>query len=236
MLQVENLEVCYGQSAVLRDVSMSVAKGAVTCLLGRNGVGKTTLIKTIMGLLKARRGNIFWNEREINRLLPEERARMGIGYVPQGREIFPFLTVEENLLLGLEVLKHSKERKNNKSIPDFIYELFPVLRQMLSRKGGSLSGGQQQQLAIARALVGNPSLLLLDEPREGVQPSIVLEIEQAIRIVKQQKETGIVLVEQSVEFAMEVADSYFVLEKGEMIESGTTEDMNLATLQEYIAI
>ena len=179
MLRVANLNVYYGESHILRNVDLSVPSGQMVCLIGRNGVGKTTLLKTIMGLLPARTGEIFFRDQPLSKLTPDRRAKLGIGYVPQGREIIPRVSVRDNLLLGLEAKPQG--RKAKESIPAEIFELFPVLNTMLSRMGGDLSGGQQQQLAIARALMGKPRLLVLDEPTEGIQPSIILEIEAAVK-------------------------------------------------------
>ena len=198
MLRVSNLNVYYGESHILRDVDLSIPAGQMVCLIGRNGVGKTTFLKTIMGLLKSRTGEIFFQDRPISQLPPDKRARMGIGYVPQGREIIPRVSVQDNLLLGLEA--RPQGRKGNETIPDEIFELFPVLKTMLSRMGGDLSGGQQQQLAIARALMGKPRLLVLDEPTEGIQPSIILEIESAVKRIIEATGISVLLVEQHLHF------------------------------------
>lgn len=179
MLNLSNLNVYYGESHILRNVDLTINSGEMVCLIGRNGVGKTTLLKTIMGLLQSRTGNLIFKEQPLQKLTTDKRAKLGIGYVPQGREIIPRLTVKENLLLGLEALPNNT--KVRKVIPAEIFDLFPVLKTMLNRMGGDLSGGQQQQLAIARALMGRPQLLLLDEPTEGIQPSIILEIETAVK-------------------------------------------------------
>jgi urea transport system ATP-binding protein len=225
MLQISNLNVYYGESHILRNIDLHVPPGKMVCLIGRNGVGKTTLMKSIIGLLKPRTGNIVLDREIIDDKSPDLRARMGIGYVPQGREIIPRLTVEENLLLGLEARgKSSKSAK----IPHEIFELFPVLKTMLSRMGGDLSGGQQQQLAIARALMGNPRLLVLDEPTEGIQPSIILDIEAAVRRVV---ETGVsvLLVEQHLHFVRQ-ADSYYAMQKGGIVASGATSETALCSI------
>ena len=179
MLQIKGLNTYYGESHILRDIDMNINQGEMICLIGRNGVGKTTLLKSLIGLLSPRRGEILFNGDLVNRKPPHQRARSGIAYVPQGREIIPYLTVEENLQLGLEALPGGLAK--HKKIDELVYELFPVLKQFLARKGGDLSGGQQQQLAIARALLGKPKLLLLDEPTEGIQPNIVQDIELAVR-------------------------------------------------------
>ena len=213
MLTLEQLSVSYGEGLVLRDVSLTVPSGGAVCLMGRNGVGKTTLLKSIMGLLRPRGGRITFDGAVLNAVPTDERARRGIGYVPQGREIFPDLSVLENLRIGLIARGQSQA-----AIPEEIFALFPVLREMLNRKGGNLSGGQQQQLAIARALVTKPKLLLLDEPTEGIQPSVILEIENVINQVK--GSVSILLVEQHLEFARGLADSYYIMEKGTIVASG----------------
>lgn len=229
MLEVENLKAYYGESIILQNVSLQVPDGKIVCLLGRNGVGKTTFIKSLMGLVKTPSGSIKLAGREIIGTPTYVRARQGIGYVPQGREIFPQMTVQENLELGLEAAGGKKE------IPDEVYELFPVLKTMLQRKGGDLSGGQQQQLAIARALVVVPKLLLLDEPTEGIQPSIIQEIG---RVIKRLKEAGytIFIVEQYLEFVMEIADYYYVMEKGTIVADGFVNEMDKGEIQQKIAI
>jgi len=211
---VERLNQYYGGSHILRDVSFELPAGKVTALLGRNGVGKTTLLKTLMGLVSARTGSIRFNDLDLIRAKPHERARAGLGYVPQGREIFSRLTVEENLLMGAP------------NIPARIYEMFPVLKSMLGRRGGDLSGGQQQQLAIGRALAMRPSLLILDEPTEGIQPSIIKEIERAIRTLAATGEMAILLVEQYYDFARSLADQYLVMERGEIVARGRGADMD----------
>ncbi|OLB95689.1 MAG: urea ABC transporter ATP-binding subunit UrtE [Candidatus Rokubacteria bacterium 13_1_40CM_68_15] len=208
MLGVDGIDVYYGESRVLPHVSVTVGRGEVVCVMGRNGVGKTTLLKTIVGLLTPRRGRITWEDRDITRRPPYERARLGIGYVPQGREIFPGLTVRENLMLGARRKSPSRE-----SI-DYVFSLFPALAVMLNKRGGDLSGGQQQQLAIARALMADPSLLLLDEPTEGIQPSIVEEIAAVLARIKQEGRRSILIVEQYLEFAREICDRFYVMDKG----------------------
>ena len=229
MLEVENLKAYYGESIILQNVSLQVPDGKIVCLLGRNGVGKTTFIKSLMGLVKTPSGSIKLAGQEIIGKPTYVRARQGIGYVPQGRDIFPQMTVQENLELGLEAAGGKKE------IPDEVYELFPVLKTMLQRKGGDLSGGQQQQLAIARALVVVPKLLLLDEPTEGIQPSIIQEIG---RVIKRLKEAGytIFIVEQYLEFVMEIADYYYVMEKGTIVADGFVNEMDKGEIQQKIAI
>lgn len=231
MLEIAELEVGYGGTAILRDLDFRVREGEVVSLMGRNGVGKTTLLKSIIGLLHPRRGTIRLDGQEITLWKPEQRAKSGIAYVPQGREIFPQLTVKENLLLGLEALP-----KQEKQIPDGICEMFPMLETMLQRKGGDLSGGQQQQLAIARALVAWPRLLLLDEPTEGIQPNIVMEIENVVKSLKKQRNTAILLVEQSLDFALAAADSYYVMEKGSIVASGQAKDINEQVIREYLVV
>ena len=233
MLQITNLNVYYGESHILRDVDLSIPTGEMVCLIGRNGVGKTTLMKTIMGLLKPRTGTMIYEEKQLTRYATDERARLGIGYVPQGREIIPRLTVKENLLLGLESLR--EKNKGKAEIPSTIYELFPVLETMLSRMGGDLSGGQQQQLAIARALMGQPRLLLLDEPTEGIQPSIILEIEAAVRKIIQTTGISVLLVEQHLHFVRQ-ADRYYAMQKGGIVASGLTQDLSKDIIQEFLAV
>ncbi|MEB3343693.1 urea ABC transporter ATP-binding subunit UrtE [Okeania sp.] len=231
-LQISNLDVFYGESHILRDVDLSVKRGEMVCLIGRNGVGKTTLLKTIMGLLKPRKGTINLWDKPIFNLTTDQRARLGIGYVPQGREIIPRLTVKENLLLGLEARKEGGE---NREIPEEIFELFPVLKTMLFRMGGNLSGGQQQQLAIARALMGKPNLLLLDEPTEGIQPSIILEIETAVRNIIESRSISVLLVEQHLHFVRK-ADRYYAMQKGGIVASGNTTDLTQEIIQKFLAV
>jgi urea transport system ATP-binding protein len=233
MLQISNLNVYYGESHILRNVDLSVPKGQMVCLIGRNGVGKTTLLKTIMGLLKPRMGEVVYEGRSLTGITTDKRARMGIGYVPQGREIIPRLTVKENLLLGLEA--RPKGRKGKERIPDEIFQLFPVLKTMLSRMGGDLSGGQQQQLSIARALMGNPQLLLLDEPTEGIQPSIILEIEAAVRRIIKETGISVLLVEQHLHFVRQ-ADKYYAMQKGGIVASGSTDELSQDVIQQFLAV
>ena len=232
MVQVANLNVYYGESHILRDVDISVPAGQMVCLIGRNGVGKTTLLRTIMGLLKPRTGAINFAGQPINALSTDQRARLGIGYVPQGREIIPRVTVKENLLLGLEARPQGRK---GKEIPDEIFELFPVLKTMLSRMGGDLSGGQQQQLAIARALMGKPRLLVLDEPTEGIQPSIILEIEAAVRRIIEATGISVLLVEQHLHFARQ-ADQYYAMQKGGIVASGSTSELSQEVIQQFLAV
>jgi urea transport system ATP-binding protein len=233
MLDLSNLNVYYGESHILRNVDMGVACGKMVCLIGRNGVGKTTLLKTVMGLLPTRTGSIRLAGEIITRKTPDRRARMGIGYVPQGREVIPRLTVKDNLLLGLEA--RPKGEKKSQDIPDEIFDLFPVLKTMLSRMGGDLSGGQQQQLAIARALMGNPRLLVLDEPTEGIQPSIILEIEAAVRRIIQTKGISVLLVEQHLHFVRQ-ADWYYAMQKGGIVASGPTHELSQEVIQKFLAV
>jgi len=230
MLELDNVSSYYGESIILRNISMKIEAGKVVCLLGRNGVGKTTFLKSIMGLVKTPRGSIKLEGEEIIKMPTYNRAIKGIGYVPQGRDIFPQLSVYENLLLGLE------RNRGRGTIDDSVYELFPVVKTMLGRKGGDLSGGQQQQLAIARALVSGPKLLLLDEPTEGIQPSIIQDIARVIRHLKEQRNMTMVIVEQYLEFVMEVADYFYLIDKGRIIMEGSTADTDPDAIQEKMAI
>lgn len=233
LLKVSGINVYYGESHILRDVDITIPKGQMVCLIGRNGVGKTTLLKTIMGLLKPRTGTINFAGESITNKTPDRRAKMGIGYVPQGREIIPRLTVEENLLLGFEALP--KGRKGNEKISEEIFSLFPVLKSMLWRMGGDLSGGQQQQLAIARALMAKPQLLVLDEPTEGIQPSIILEIEAAVRSIVQNTGISVLLVEQHLHFVRQ-ADRYYAMQKGGIVASGVTSELSKDVIQKFLAV
>jgi len=230
MLDVKNLGAFYGESIILNAVDLHVPKGQVVCLLGRNGVGKTTFLKSIMGLVNTPKGNIKFNGKEIINKPTFYRARQGISYVPQGRDIFPQLTVQENLLLGLEALG------GKGSINEQIYALFPALKAMLKRKGGDLSGGQQQQLAIARALVSKPKMLILDEPTEGIQPSVIQDIGRVIKQLKREANLTILIVEQYLEFVVDVSDYYYVMEKGTIVASGLTKDIDQAEIQKRMAI
>ncbi|HEX4330986.1 MAG TPA: urea ABC transporter ATP-binding subunit UrtE [Usitatibacter sp.] len=230
MLTVTNLNQYYGGSHILRNVGFALPGGKVTVLLGRNGVGKTTLLRTLMGLVPATTGRVDFAGRDLTRERPDERARAGIGYVPQGREIFARLSVEENLEMGLAT------RAPGEPIPPGIFEMFPVLRQMLGRRGGDLSGGQQQQLAIGRALAMRPKLLILDEPTEGIQPSIIKDIERAIRSLASTGELAILLVEQYYDFARSLADQYLVMERGEIVARGEGAHMDRDNVRGMLAV
>jgi urea transport system ATP-binding protein len=232
MLKISDLNTYYGESHILRNIDLTVESGQMVCLIGRNGVGKTTLLKSIMGLIKPRSGSIVFDNELLNRRSTDQRARLGIGYVPQGREIIPRLTVRENLLLGLEALPKGAQ---SDGIPTEIFDLFPVLKTMLWRMGGDLSGGQQQQLAIARALMGRPRLLVLDEPTEGIQPSIILEIEAAVRRIIQTKGISVLLVEQHLHFVRQ-ADRYYAMQKGGIVASGETSDLSNEVVQKFLAV
>ena len=232
MLQVTELNQYYGGSHILRGLSFEAKAGEITCLLGRNGVGKTTLLKCLMGLIPARSGTISWQEKTLNNRKPHQRVQAGIAYVPQGREIFPRLTVEENLLMGLARFSGSQARQ----VPDEIYQLFPVLWQMKQRRGGDLSGGQQQQLAIGRALACKPQLLILDEPTEGIQPSVIKEIGAVIRQLAARGDMAILLVEQFYDFAAELADSYLVMSRGEIVQRGLGKNMASDGVRGLVAI
>ena len=230
MLVVKNINQYYGGSHILRDVSLEAQLGKVTVLLGRNGVGKTTLLKSLMGLVPIKTGSIEFDGKAIQNATPYERARAGIGFVPQGREIFARLTVQENLQMGLAY------KSAGTPIPAELYELFPVLKQMLNRRGGDLSGGQQQQLAIARALAAKPKLLILDEPTEGIQPSIIKDIGRVIRMLADRGDMAILLVEQYYDFAQELADDYLVMERGEFIARGPGSEMQAKGIRQLVAI
>ncbi|MBP2169666.1 urea transport system ATP-binding protein [Erwinia toletana] len=232
MLQVSELNQYYGGSHILRGLSFTTRQGEVTCLLGRNGVGKTTLLKCLMGLIPAKSGTISWQDKVINSHKPHQRVQAGIAYVPQGREIFPRLTVEENLLMGLARFPAAQARQ----VPEEIYQLFPVLKEMKQRRGGDLSGGQQQQLAIGRALACKPQLLILDEPTEGIQPSVIKEIGAVIRQLAQRGDMSILLVEQFYDFAAELADNYLVMSRGEIVRRGRGDSMEADGVRGLVAI
>jgi urea transport system ATP-binding protein len=231
MLQVEAVDLYYGASHALRRVGLTAQKGEVTCILGRNGVGKTSLLRAIFGLHPVRSGRILWEGRDLTRLPPHERAAAGLALVPQGREIFPRLSVLENLATGFAALPRPLRH-----VPDEIFTLFPVLKEMLRRRGGDLSGGQQQQLAIARALVLRPRLLVLDEPTEGIQPSVIKEIERVIRALAARGDMAILLVEQYFEFARDLASAYAVMQRGGIVLSGRREDMDEAAVRSCLTV
>src|SRR6266581_1492795 len=231
MLSVEGIELYYGASHALRRVSLTAKKGEVTCILGRNGVGKTSLLRAIFGLQPIRAGHIRWEDRLLDHLSPHERARAGLALVPQGREIFARLSVRENLETGFAPL--TRERRH---IPDEIFILFPALRDMLHRRGGDLSGGQQQQLAIARALVARPRLLILDEPTEGIQPSIIKDIGRVIERLVERGDMAILLVEQYFDFARELAAAYVVMQRGEVVLSGRGDEMDETQVRAYLTV
>jgi len=234
MLSVTDLRVFYGESRVLNDISLTVASGQIVCLMGRNGMGKTTLLKTIMGLLKARQGTIVFNDKDITRMSPHLRARSGIGYVPQGRGIFPYLTIYEILLMGLEASPQRQHMADE--IVEEIYGIFPVLKTMNKRMAGTLSGGQQQQLALGRALMSRPQMLLLDEPTEGIQPNIVQEIEHLIVRLRDERGIAVLLVEQFLDFAMGVTNHCYVIEKGKIVASGAPSELDQAVVREHLSV
>ncbi len=232
MLKIENINQHYGSSHTLRNIGFEVPTGGVTALLGRNGVGKSTLLKCLMGVLPVSGGKVMLDGEDITRLAPFARVRLGMGYVPQGREIFPRLTVEENLMMGLA----SKANGGAGNIPAEIYEMFPVLASMKTRRGGDLSGGQQQQLAIGRALAMKPRVLILDEPTEGIQPSIIKDIERVIKTLSARGGMAILLVEQYYDFARELADHYVVLQRGEVVKSGAGRNMEADGVRSFMAL
>lgn len=234
MLEIKGLNVAYGESQILWDVSLEVPSGSVVCLMGRNGVGKTTLLKAVMGLLPALSGRLLFDGVELGGRRPEERAARGIGYVPQGREIFPNLTVAENLRVGV-IGRRGRRPAGAGDGLDGVFELFPKLRQLLGRKGGVLSGGEQQQLALARVLLQNPTLLLLDEPTEGIQPSVIMQIEEAIQRIKG-RGIAVLLVEQYLEFAWRLADSYAIMRKGTIVSRGATADLRHDAVREHLTV
>lgn len=233
VLKVSNLNVYYGESHILRNVDLSIPQGEMVCLIGRNGVGKTTLLKTIIGLLQQKSGSVQFDETELYTQPPYRRARSGIGYVSQGRDIIPQLTVKENLLLGMEALPGGLAK--NRHIDPIVYDLFPILEKFLGRKGGDLSGGQQQQLAIARALLGKPKLLLLDEPTEGIQPSIILDIEKAVQRIIRESGISVLLVEQHLHFVRQ-SSFYYAMQRGSIVASGPTESLSDAVVEEFLTV
>ena len=230
MLALNAVEVAYAESTVLNQLDLAVADGQVVCVMGRNGVGKTTLLKVIMGLLVPRRGTIVFDGTDITRLPPYERARLGIGYAPQGREIFPSLTVLQNLVVG------ARRKRPTPESMDYVLSLFPALSRMLGKRGGDLSGGQQQQLAIARALISDPTLLLLDEPTEGIQPSIVHEIAAVLERIKQEGRRSILLVEQYLEFARSICDRFYVMEKGGVVLEGDRKAFHVDEVSAFLSV
>jgi urea transport system ATP-binding protein len=231
MLEVENVDLYYGAAIALRQVSLRADVGSVTCVLGRNGVGKTSLLRAIVGAHPITRGAIRWEGAEISKLATYDRARRGISYVPQGRDVFPLLTVRENLETGFAVLPRGQRR-----VPDEIFELFPILKTMLWRRGGDLSGGQQQQLAIARALITKPRLLVLDEPTEGIQPSIIKDIGRVIELLRNRGEMAILLVEQYYDFARELAQTIAVMDRGDIVLSGPRDDLDEQDVRRRLSV
>ncbi len=229
MLEIKDLNLAYGQSRVVRDVSFTCAPGETVAVMGRNGMGKTTLMKGMMGIVKRESGSVLVGGQDISTFESYKRVKAGIAYVPQGRQIFSSLTVEENIKTGLEVVK-------DKRIPEYIYQMFPILKEFRARKGGNLSGGQQQQLAIARALVSNPKVLILDEPTEGIQPSIIKEIAQTLNVIKKERGLAIVVSEQVLSFALEVADRILVIESGILVHQEKRADVDEAKVAKYLSV
>ncbi len=230
MLRVESIDLSYGASRCLRGVSLEADPGRITCVLGRNGVGKSSLMRAIVGLERIQGGRILWEGRDVSRLAPAERARAGIGYVPQGREIFPFLTVQENLETALAAAPRGAK------VPEEVFALFPILKQFLRRRGGDLSGGQQQQLAIARAMTARPRLLILDEPTEGIQPNIIKDIARVIRLLARERNFAVVLVEQYFEFARDLADRIAVMVRGEVALGGPVEALEDEAVRRLLTV
>ncbi len=231
LLELANVTVSYDQTPVLFGVNMTVAQGEIACILGRNGVGKTTLLRSVIGLNKVLSGSIVFDADEITKVPTFKRARYGISYIPQGREIIPYLSVLDNLKLGMSAAK-----KKFRKIPDEIFEFFPMLKQHLNRQGGLLSGGQQQQLAIARGLMSNPKIMLLDEPTEGIQPSIVQEIEETLKRINREKGITVVVVEQKIDFARQLAQKFFIMEKGAIVANGDTSHLTDALVHQYLTV
>ena len=229
MLSISALDVYYGESHVIRDVSFELKDGETVAIMGRNGMGKSTLLKALIGMLKPRAGQVSFNGRELSQAETYERVAAGMGFVPQGRMIFPYLTVEENILTGMETVE-------DKTIPQYVYDVFPVLKEMRRRKGGNLSGGQQQQLAIARALVSNPKLLILDEPTEGIQPSIIKDIAKALNRLKVERGFSLLVSEQVLSFAMDIADRFLIIEKGHFVYEDTRERVDPGRIHGYLTI
>lgn len=227
MLKIHNMSACYGESNVITGLDLEVFKGKIVCLIGRNGVGKSTTLKSIMGLVKTPTGSITLNGTEIIKMPTYDRVKNGIGYVPQGRDIFPQMTVQENLELGLQ-------KSGEKEVPDYIYDLFPILPQFAKRRGGDLSGGQQQQLAIARALVTKPDILILDEPTEGIQPSIIESIGEAIKKVNKELGLTVFIVEQYLDFVLDISDYLYLMEKGSIVLQGETASMSKEEVQKLM--
>ncbi len=231
VLGIQKLNQFYGESHTLWDVDLQIPKGRCTCLMGRNGVGKTTLLNCVMGLLKVKSGDIVYENQSISKLDADRRASLGIGYVPQGRQVFPLLTVEENLKIGL-----ATGREKRKKIPDLVFDLFPVLKEMLDRRGGDLSGGQQQQLAIGRALVLGPALLILDEPTEGIQPNIVREIGEIVGRLRDEMGMTILLVEQKLKFVHAVADRFAIMDRGRVVAEEEIGKLDRGMIQRYLTV
>jgi urea transport system ATP-binding protein len=229
VLSVKSLNVFYGESHVVRDVSFDVEQGETVAIMGRNGMGKSTLLKAIIGLLRGRSGSVWLTGRDLSASETFDRVAAGMGYVPQGRMIFPYLTVEENILAGMETVA-------DKTIPQYIYDVFPVLKEMRGRKGGNLSGGQQQQLAIARALVSNPKVLILDEPTEGIQPSIIKDIAKALNKLKAERGFALLVSEQVLSFTLEIADRFLIIEKGQFVYRDTRDRVDAAKIHGYLTV
>ncbi|QDZ40069.1 urea ABC transporter ATP-binding subunit UrtE [Euhalothece natronophila Z-M001] len=231
LLELSNVTAGYGPTPVLFDISMQINKGELACLLGRNGVGKTTLLRSIIGLNSLTKGSIIFDADDISKMPTFKRAKYGIAYIPQGREIIPYLSVLDNLKLGM-----AASGKKSKKIPEEIFDFFPMLKEHLSRQGGLLSGGQQQQLAIARGLMSNPKLMLLDEPTEGIQPSIVQEIEDTLKRINKEKEITVLVIEQKIDFARQLAEKFFMMEKGVIVAQGETEELTDSLVNQYLAV